>query len=106
MKAVAEHFPLEESAPGAVLAGVDALLVCHTAEVQHRAIDLVRAAIERGAISRARLAEARARVERLLRFAGAPPDPALVRSRLRTADHLALVARIPALAAGHDPTVA
>ncbi len=48
MKAVAEHFPLEEAAPGAVRAGVDALLVCHRAEVQHRAIDLVRAAVEDG----------------------------------------------------------
>ena len=32
MKAVAEHFPLEETAPGCVLAGVDALLVCHSAD--------------------------------------------------------------------------
>jgi beta-N-acetylhexosaminidase len=84
MKAVAEHFPLEEAAPGAVAAGVDALLVCHRAEVQHRAIDLVRAAVERGEIGAARLAEARA--------------------RLRTPAHLAVAARIPALAGGRDPT--
>jgi beta-N-acetylhexosaminidase len=104
MKAVAEHFPLEEAAPGAVLAGVDALLVCHGAEVQHRAIDLVRRAVEDGTISEARLAEARDRVAGLLRYAGPPPDPALVRARLRTRDHLALASRIPALAAGRDPT--
>src|SRR5512141_322778 len=73
MKAVAEHFPLEEAAPGAVLAGVDALLVCHRADVQHRAIDLVRAAVERGTIPRARVAEARRRIAALLRFAGPPP---------------------------------
>jgi beta-N-acetylhexosaminidase len=105
MKAVAEHFPLEEAAPGAVLAGVDALLVCHRAEVQHRTIDLVRAAVEDGRIPRARIAEARARVAALLRFAGPAPDPAQVRARLRTLEHLALAARIPALAAGRDPTV-
>jgi beta-N-acetylhexosaminidase len=105
MKAVAEHFPLEEAAPGAVAAGVDALLVCHTAAVQHRAIDLVRAAVEDGRIPRARLAEARRRVERLLAFAGPPPDPRAVRERLRTRDHLALAERIPKLAAGKDPTV-
>ena len=104
MKAVAEHFPLEEAAPGSVAAGVDALLVCHRTEVQHRAIDLVRAAFERGEIPRARLSEARGRIERLLRYAGPPPDPAAVRARLRTAPHLALAERIPALAAGHDPT--
>jgi len=104
MKAVAEHFPLEEAAPGAVLAGVDALLVCHRADVQHRAIDLVRAAVEDGRIPRARLEEARGRVAALLRFAGPPPDPARARERLRTAAHLALAARIPPLAAGRDPT--
>ena len=104
MKAVAEHFPLEEAAPGAVLAGVDALLVCHRAEVQHRAIDLVRAAVEAGRIPRARLAEAGARVARLLVYAGPPPDPRLAREKLRTRAHLALVDRIPKLATGCDPT--
>jgi beta-N-acetylhexosaminidase len=104
MKAVAEHFPLEEAAPGAIASGVDALLVCHRADVQHRAIDLVRGAAERGELSRARLAEAGARVAQLLRFAGPPPDPGAARARLRTGAHLALAARIPARAAGHDPT--
>ncbi|HSN91731.1 MAG TPA: glycoside hydrolase family 3 N-terminal domain-containing protein, partial [Anaeromyxobacteraceae bacterium] len=106
MKAVAEHFPLEEAAPGAILAGVDALLVCHTADVQHRAIELVRKAVEGGRIPRARVAEARHRVAAVLRFAGPPPDPAAARARLRTAPHLAVAARIPARAAGRDPTLA
>jgi beta-N-acetylhexosaminidase len=106
MKAVAEHYPLEVAAPGAVAAGVDALLVCHTAAVQHGAIDLVRAAVERGDVPRARVAEARHRVERLLRYAGPPPDPAAVRRHLRTPEHLALAPRIPALSTGHDPTAA
>jgi beta-N-acetylhexosaminidase len=104
MKAVAEHFPLEEVAPGCVLAGVDALLVCHSATVQHRAIDLVRKAVEDGRIPRARIDEARARIERLLAFAGPPPDPRRVHEHLRTREHLALAARIPAAAAGRDPT--
>jgi beta-N-acetylhexosaminidase len=106
MKAVAEHFPLEEAAPGAIAAGVDALLVCHSAAVQERAIDLVRGAVERGRIPRERIAEAGARIARLLRFAGAAPDPAVARARLRTPAHLALAGRIPPLAAGHDPTAA
>jgi beta-N-acetylhexosaminidase len=106
MKAVAEHFPLEEAAPGTVAAGVDALLVCHRADVQHRAIDLVRAAVEDGRIPRARIAEARARLDRLLRWAGPPPDPRAVRAALRTPEHLALAERIPRLATGRDPTVA
>ena len=106
MKAVADHFPLEEAVPGAVAAGVDALLVCHRAEVQHRAIDLVRGAVEGGWIPRARVAEARSRIGRLLAYAGPPPNPRGVQGALRTPEHLALAARIPALQVGHDPTAA
>ncbi len=106
MKAVAEHFPPEESVSGALAAGVDALLVCHTAALQHRAIDLARRAVEEGRLPRARIAEARARVARLLAWAGPPPDPRVARSRLRTPEHLALAASIPALPAGRDPTAA
>jgi len=104
MKAVAERFPLEEVAPGCLLAGVDALLVCHTAATQQKAIDLVRRAVEEKRIPRERLQEARARIDGLLRFAGPPPAPSAIRSALRTPEHLALAARIPALAAGQDPT--
>ncbi|HEU4383406.1 MAG TPA: beta-N-acetylhexosaminidase [Anaeromyxobacteraceae bacterium] len=106
MKAVAEHFPLEEAVPASVAAGVDALLVCHHHEVQARAVDLLRRAMERGEVSRERLAEARRRVAGLLRWAGPPPDPRTVRRALRTPEHLALAARVPPLRAGGDPTTA
>ncbi len=104
MKGIAAHVPLEEAAPGAVAAGVDQLLVCHTAAVQHRAIDLVRAAVEAGRITRARLAEASRRVEGLLRWAGPPPDPQAVRAALRTPEHLALAGALGGPFSGRDPT--
>ncbi len=104
MKAIAAHVPLEVAAPGAVAAGVDQLLVCHTPAVQHGAIDLVRRAVEEGRLPRARLAEAKGRVEALLRWAGPPPDPRAAAAALRTPEHLALAGRIPALASGRDPT--
>lgn len=104
MKAVAEHFPIEEAAPGAIAAGVDQLLVCHTAALQARTIELLRGAVEEGRIPRRRLAEAKARVQRLLGYAGPPPDPRDVRAKLRTPEHLALAERLPALAPGADPT--
>ncbi len=104
MKAVAEHFPLEEAVPAALAAGVDALLVCHRVEVQHRAVDLARAAMEGGRVPRERLAEARRRVATMLGWAGPPPHPREVKGRLRTGAHLALAARIPPLATGRDPT--
>jgi len=106
MSAVAEHFPPEEAVPGALAAGVDALLVCHTAALQRRAIDLARQAVEDGRLPRARVAEASARVGRLLAWAGPPPDPAAARAALRTPAHLALAARIPSAALGRDPTTA
>jgi beta-N-acetylhexosaminidase len=106
MQAVAAHFPLEEAVPAALGAGLDALMVCHRAEVAHRAIDLARAAVEDGRVSRERLAEARRRVDELLDWAGPPPDPRLVRGLLRPEEHLALAARIPPLAVGSDPTAA
>jgi beta-N-acetylhexosaminidase len=106
MRAVAGHYPLEEAAPGAIAAGVDQLLVCHTAELQHRAIDLIRDAVDEGRISRERLAEARARVARLVRYAGPAPDLKGLRSKLRTPEHLAFAEQLPRLrsAAGADPT--
>jgi len=106
MKAITAHFDLGDVAPDAVAAGVDQLLVCHTAAVQHRAIDLVREAVGAGRIPRQRLEEAKARVQGLLRWAGPPPDPGAARAALRKPEHLALAARIPALATGRDPTAA
>jgi beta-N-acetylhexosaminidase len=104
MSAVAQHFPLEEAVTASVQAGVDALLVCHHADVQHRAIDVLRGAVERGGVSRERLIQARRRVDGLLRWAGPPPAPDVVKTRLRTDDHLRLAARIPTLTTGRDPT--
>jgi len=105
MAAIAAHYPLEEAAPGAVAAGVDQLLICSGTESMHRAIELVRQAVEAGRVTPERLAEARARVAGLLRWAGPPPDPRDVLASLRSAEHLALAARIPALATGRDPTM-
>jgi beta-N-acetylhexosaminidase len=110
MKGITGTLPLEEAAPGALAAGVDQLLVCHTAAVQHRAIDLLRGAVEAGRITPARLGEASRRVAALRRWAGPPPDPRVVRAALRTPGHLALAARLGSgsagPSAGPDPTSA
>jgi beta-N-acetylhexosaminidase len=94
MGAIADRLAIEQSAPGALVAGVDQLLVCRTAALQHRAIDAVRGALEDGRLPAARLAEATARVAQLLRWAGPPPEPRAARAALRTDAHLALAARL------------
>jgi beta-N-acetylhexosaminidase len=106
MAAVAAHYPLDVAVPSALAAGVDGMLVCHRPEVQHRAIDLARAAVESGAVTAARLTEARARIARLLSWAAPPPDRAHVAATLRSSEALALAARLPSLATGKDPTAA
>ena len=107
MKAVAEHFPLEEAAPGAVAAGVDALLVCHTAggaAPRHRP----RPRRGRGRAHPARAARRGAPRgwPRCSATPGRRRIPRRARALLRTEAHLALAARIPALATGGDPTAA
>jgi len=104
MQAVAAHFPLAEVVVSALNAGVDGLLLCHGAEVQARAIEALRRAVEDGRVSRERLAEASGKMAALLRWAGPPPDLRRVGALLRTEDHLALAARVPPLDAGRDPT--
>jgi beta-N-acetylhexosaminidase len=104
MKAVSEHFTLEEAVPDTILAGVDGFLVCHTAERQHRAIDLLRRAVEDGRVGQDRLAEATRRVRQLRRFAGEPPDVGQVQDRLRATKRLDLAARLPRADPGRDPT--
>jgi beta-N-acetylhexosaminidase len=108
MKAVASHFPLEELVPEVVRAGVDGLLVCHRPEVQHRAVDALRAAVERGEVSRERLAEARRRIARLAGWAAPPLDAGEVErvaARLVAARRPGLLARLgEGGPAGRDPT--
>ena len=104
MTAVSSFFSLEEGVVGAARAGVDGLLVCHSAEVQHRSIDILRRAVEAGEVSPERLAEAHARMARLLRWAGPPPDAGLAAERLRTRAHRALADRLPRPGGGRDPT--
>jgi beta-N-acetylhexosaminidase len=104
MKAVSEHFPLEQTVPDTILAGVDGFLVCHTAERQHRAIDLLRKAIEEGRVPRERLVEATGRIALLKKFAGDPPDVLQVRERLRATKRPELAGRLPSALPGRDPT--
>jgi beta-N-acetylhexosaminidase len=103
MKAIADP---EAAAVDAVRAGVDVLLVCHHAPVQHRVLDALVAAARKGQLPEERLRDAHARIELMVqRFVRGPED----RSgdlgspqHRRIVEELALAA--PAAVSGRDPT--
>jgi len=94
MKAVADQFTIEEVMVEGLEAGVDLFLVCHTADLAHRAIDAVVAAVRRGVLSEKRVLEASGRVMELARrFAAAPAgDDAL--SLVGSSEHRAVAERV------------
>jgi beta-N-acetylhexosaminidase len=62
MKAIADHFGLEDAAVRAILAGCDVLLLCHAEELQLRAMEGLLEAAEKDAELRRRIGESAARV--------------------------------------------
>jgi beta-N-acetylhexosaminidase len=103
MKAIADHFSIDRAAVEGLRAGVDLFLVCHHADVQRGAIEAVVRAVESGHVTRERLAQALARVDRLTqRFVHGPED---LLARLGSAEHLALASGLGVEAASAaDPT--
>jgi len=96
MKSIADTVGAVDGAELALSAGVDAVLVCHTLELQHDVIDgLARAALS-GPLSRERLLEASAQVERLQKFAksAASIDPGKARKACGTDEDRAFVASL------------
>ena len=106
MRAIADHYPVEEVVVRGLNAGVDQFLCCHTAELVQRAIEAVVHAVESGAVSREALATANRRIQtftdRYAHPAAQQPDLSV----LRCDAHLTLIERIARGAAGEDPTAA
>jgi beta-N-acetylhexosaminidase len=103
MRAIADHFGVEETVVRGLNAGVDQFLCCHTAELAHRAIDAIIHAVEKGAISRETLALANRRIERFSAHYAQPATDQPELSVLKSERHLAIVER---LLLGLDPAVA
>jgi beta-N-acetylhexosaminidase len=102
MKAIADHYSVEEAAVEGTRAGVDLFLVCHQADVQRRAIEALVRAVESGRVPRSRIDEAHRRLARLeSRFAHGPEE------RLATLgddEHRALAHGLDSTFSGKDPT--
>lgn len=102
MKAIADHYSVEEAAVLGTIAGVDLFLVCHRADVQQRAIEAVVRAVESGRIPRARIDEAHRRLDTLMsRFAQGPNEAI---ATLGSAEHQALASGLQSGFIGRDPT--
>ncbi len=96
MKAVLDHFGIEEAVRRALTAGVDLFLVCHDVERQEQALEALVRASESSSTLRNRLLESAARVARLREGLGTcePVDSAAVRHFLGTPDHRAVAEAI------------
>ncbi len=104
MRAIVDHYGVEEAVVRGLDAGVDQFLCCHTAELAERAIEAVLRAVEAGTISRETLATANRRIQT---FTDRYAHPALQSpdlSVLRCDAHLAIIERISRGAEQADPT--
>ena len=110
MKAIADTYGVVDGAELAIAAGADAVLVCHTLELQHNAIESIARGAGAGPLARERLAEAAARMDKLLEFArpASAVEPKNAAALCGTPEHRAFVeklAALPAVAETHrDPT--
>lgn len=110
MRAIADTYGVVDGAELAIAAGADAVLVCHTLKLQHDAIESIARGANAGPLGRDRLAEAAARIEKLLEFArpASAVEPKTAASRCGTPEHRAFVEKLaagPVVAAErHDPT--
>ena len=94
MRAIADHYGVEETVVRGLNAGVDHFLCCHTADVAHRAIDAIVHAVEAGAISRQTLDAANRRIARLASRYARPAVDKPDLSVLRSEAHLRVIERV------------
>jgi beta-N-acetylhexosaminidase len=93
MKAVAAHFPVEETVVDSLLAGCDAFLACRDVAVQQKAEEALEGAAAVDPAVRARLDESAARLRAFRATLARPPVPDAWR-RLPLDEHARLAARV------------
>ncbi|HEV8245916.1 MAG TPA: beta-N-acetylhexosaminidase [Polyangiaceae bacterium] len=109
MKAIAEHYSIEDVVVRGLNAGVDMFTCCHTPEKMQAAIDAIAHAVARGHVSTYRFEQALERVHDFMARWVEPPLETFDARVLGSSEHRALVERISevaeqtAPAARHDP---
>ncbi len=108
MKAIANHYPLEEVVVRGLNAGVDLFLCCHTHEKVAAIVDAIERALSDGRVPSHRFQQALERVNAFTRRWAAPPLERFDASLLRSPESLSLVERLEEAAASaaeeRDPT--
>jgi beta-N-acetylhexosaminidase len=110
MKAIADHYGFDDAIVRGAAAGVDLFWVCHSAELQNRAIESLIKGVERGNLSQSRLLEANKRLDVLFSQYVRPPQRGPIPATVGSAEHKSVVEHLlkrvdPALLAPvHDPT--
>jgi beta-N-acetylhexosaminidase len=110
MKAIADHYGFDDAVVRAVVAGVDLLWICHTTELQARAIEVIIKAVENGELSHRRLEEAARRQDAVFARFVKPASATANLGVIGCAEHQAVADRIKQLAGAlidaEDPTEA
>jgi beta-N-acetylhexosaminidase len=106
MKAIASHFDIAEVVSRCVRASVDVMCVCHTPELQNRAIDELVKAVERGEVTRETIDAANRRIDALAARYYRPAATGRVSDVVGCDAHRRVVDRINELAGGVTETAA
>jgi len=111
MKAIADHYGFDEAIVRGAAAGVDLFWVCHSADLQNRAVDVLIKAVESGLLSRARLEQANRRLDLLFQHYVKPGRRGKLPDTLGSPEHQSVVQQLlkrvdsaAALHHAHDPT--
>ena len=96
MRAISDIWGIPDAAELSITAGCDAVLVSHTLQHQHDAIDAIARGARAGPLPRERLAEAASRVETLQKFArpATAIDPSSASSATAATAHRQFAARL------------
>ncbi len=104
MKAIADHYALEDVLVRGLNAGVDAFLCCHTPETMNGAIDAIANAVARGYVPAYRFEQAVERVSNFAQRWAAPPIERFEPSLLASDEHRSVIEKL-LLRAGSSPSV-
>jgi beta-N-acetylhexosaminidase len=108
MKAIADHYGFDDAIIHGANAGIDLFWICHSVELQNRAIDVLIRAAEAGDLPRTRLEEASRRLDRVFAQYVKPARREADMSAIGCDEHRAIAAEIERRAGSdvqdEDPT--